>query len=219
MSCNNRLPLIALALIGVLSMPALAYAQSGSARIQVTPKQTEVYVDGYLAGVVDDFDGFAQRLRVAPGEHVIELYLDGHKTIAQTILFQPGQTYRIKHAMEPLPAGASTPARPTPKAAPATAGTQGPFDAFGRRGPAGGASPSASRDSATIAIRVQPDDATVLVDGEQWRSSGERLDIQVSPGEHRIEVQKDGYRAFSTTVRVRPGETTPLNISLTKGAE
>ena len=76
-----------------------------SARIQVTPRQTEVYVDGYLAGVVDDFDGFAQRLRVAPGEHVIELYLDGHKTIAQTILFAPGQSYRIRHAMEPLAAG------------------------------------------------------------------------------------------------------------------
>ena len=78
---------------------------TSSARIQVTPRQTEVYVDGYLAGVVDDFDGFSQRLRVAPGEHVIELYLDGHKTIAQTILFATGQSYRVRHAMEPVAAG------------------------------------------------------------------------------------------------------------------
>ena len=85
MSCNNRFPLIAIALIGVLGMPARAHAQSASARLQVTPRQTEVFVDGFLAGVVDDFDGFAQRLRVASGEHVIELYLDGHKTVRESI--------------------------------------------------------------------------------------------------------------------------------------
>src|SRR5687768_206185 len=31
-------------------------------RIQATPRETQVYVDGYFVGVVDDFDGFAQRL-------------------------------------------------------------------------------------------------------------------------------------------------------------
>ena len=191
-------------------------ADDSSARIQVTPRETEVYVDGYLAGVVDDFDGFSQRLRVPSGEHVIELYLDGHKTIAQTILFAPGQSYRIRHAMEPLASGEATPARPTPK--PGAAPQQRPpFDAFGRS-PYGGVPAEARgpRESATIAIRVQPGDASVLVDGERWQSSGDRLDIQVTPGEHRIEVQKDGYQPFTSTVRVRPGETSPVNVSLTK---
>ena len=50
------------------------YGDAGSARIQVTPRDAEVYVDGYLAGIVDDFDGFMQRLRLPPGEHEIELY-------------------------------------------------------------------------------------------------------------------------------------------------
>jgi hypothetical protein len=193
------------------------FIDGSSARIQVTPKHTEVYVDGYLAGVVDDFDGVAQRLRVAPGEHLIELYLDGHKTIAQTILFQPGQSYRIRHAMEPLAAGEAAPSRPkpNPNAPPAT---PPPFDAFGRRA---GGTPAEARNmtGAAIAIRVQPGDAMVLVDGEQWQSSGDRLDIQVSPGEHRIEVRKDGYQPFSTTIRVAPGQTSPVNISLTKSGE
>jgi hypothetical protein len=188
-----------------------------SARIQVTPRQTEVYVDGYLAGIVDDFDGFSQRLRVAPGEHVIELYLDGHKTIAQTILFAPGQSYRIRHAMEPVAAGESAPARPTPRPG-APAPQSRSFDAFGQ--PVGPASGSTAPAGSMITLRVQPGDATVLIDGERWQTSGgDRLEIQVTPGEHRIEIQKDGYQPFTTTVRIRPGETAPVNVSLTKSGD
>ena len=66
-----------------------------------------------------------------------------------------------------------------------------------------------------IAIRVQPGDAVILVDGERWQSSStDRLEIQVSPGAHRIEVQKDGYQPFTTSVNVRPGETATVNVSL-----
>src|SRR3954447_10948038 len=36
-------------------------------RVEVTPKQTEVYVDGYFAGVADDFDGVFKRLHTTPG--------------------------------------------------------------------------------------------------------------------------------------------------------
>jgi uncharacterized membrane protein len=40
--------------------------------------------------------------------------------------------------------------------------------------------------------------------------------VQLDEGEHRIEIRKDGYRSFSTTVRVRRGDTAPLNVSLTR---
>lgn len=200
------------------------YVDDSSARIQVTPRHAEVYVDGYRAGVVDDFDGFAQRLRVSPGEHVIELYLEGHKPIAEAIRFAPGESYRIRHAMEPLAPGDAEPVRPTPRpGAVAQPATQQIFDAFGRPFPGGSPVTSApaarSGEGAAIAIRVQPGDATILVDGERWQSSGDRLEIQVTAGEHRIEIQKDGYQSFSTTVRVRPGESAPINVSLTKSGE
>jgi PEGA domain len=199
-----------------------SYVEDSSARIQVTPRHAEVYVDGYRAGIVDEFDGFAQRLHVPPGEHVIELYLEGHKTISQAILFQPGESYRIRHTMEPLAAGDPDPVRPTPKPgtprAPSTA-----YDAFGRPvGPMSMPGPAESRraeEGATLAIRVQPGDATILVDGERWQGSGDRLDIQVTPGEHRIEIRKDGYQPFNTTLTVRPGESSPINVSLTKSGD
>jgi hypothetical protein len=186
------------------------------ARIQVTPRETEVYVDGYRAGIVDDFDGFAQRLRVPPGEHTIELYLDGYRLVTQNILFQPGDTYKLRHTMEPLPAGEARPARPAPKAGTTQTGVI--YDAFGRPSSNVNAAPAAG--AGVLAIRVQPPDATVLVDGETWQGSGsERLELQVTAGAHRIEVRKDGYLPFSTTVQATAGQTTPVNVSLTKGGE
>ncbi len=185
----------------------------GAARIQVTPRETEVYVDGYRAGIVDDFDGMSQRLRLPPGDHVIELYLDGYRMVTQTVMFTRGQTLRIRHTMEPLAPGEPVPPRPSP-ASPASPATQ-TYDAFGR--PMATLVAPAPSGSGAIAIRVQPGDALILVDGERWQSSSsERLEIQVSPGSHRIEVQKDGYRPFTTSVEVRPGETSTVNVSLTQ---
>lgn len=193
------------------------FAGDSAARLQVTPRQTEVYVDGYHAGIVDDFDGFAQRLRVAPGEHVIELYLDGYRSITQNVLFQPGDTYRLRHQMEPLAPGEPAPARPTPSATPALPPVN--YDAFGRPNSSAPAAP-AVQGAGVLAIRIQPTDAVVLVDGEQWQSSGAvRLELQVTAGAHRIDVRKDGYLPFTTTVQITPGQTTPINVSLTKGEQ
>jgi hypothetical protein len=38
--------------------------------------------------------------------------------------------------------------------------------------------------------------------------------VHVAEGMHHIEIRKRDYRGFSTDVQVRPGETTPLNVSL-----
>ena len=45
------------------------YDPAASIRIQATPREAQVYVDGYFVGIVDDYDGFSQRLRLVPGEH------------------------------------------------------------------------------------------------------------------------------------------------------
>ena len=197
------------------------YQLDSSARLQVTPRETEVYVDGYFVGTVDDFDGFSQRLRVPAGEHLIELYLDGHQLISQSVLFQPGETYRMRHTMQPLASGEAAPPKPTPRALPSTRVPPDPYDALGRRIPPDRQGPSApggpAQTAGTLSIRVQPADAVVLIDGERWEGSsvGARLDVQVAPGPHRVEVQKEGYQPFSTSVTVRPGDTLPLNVSLT----
>jgi hypothetical protein len=57
-----------------------------------------------------------------------------------------------------------------------------------------------------------------LIDGERWEASaGERVLVQLSEGTHRVEVRKSGYRTYSSSVRVRAGETATVNVSLTEG--
>ena len=90
------------------------YGPYSSVRLQIAPQETEVFVDGYYAGIVDDFDGFMQRLHVEPGEHTIQLYLTGHRSWEQKVYLQPGGTFRIRHTMEPLAPGDAPPARPAP---------------------------------------------------------------------------------------------------------
>ena len=77
-----------LAVIAVLG--AAAFAAETGARLEITPSHTEVYVDGLRVGIADDFDGLTQRLRVDPGEHMVELYLDGYRPVRQTIAFTAG---------------------------------------------------------------------------------------------------------------------------------
>ena len=78
------------------------------------------------------------------------------------------------------------------------------------------APPAAAQGFGSIAIRVQPLGADVLIDGERWQGpeGSAPLVVQVSEGSHRVEVRKDGYVGYSTDVEVRQGETSRLNVSL-----
>ncbi len=82
------------------------YSNEGAVRIEVDPKESrediQVYVDEGNAGVVDDFDGFFQRLYLPQGKHEIEIRLDGYKTIRLSIFVSPGKTIHIRERMEPL---------------------------------------------------------------------------------------------------------------------
>lgn len=202
--------------------PAFAGSNVGSARLQVTPKQAEVYVDGYLAGTVDDFDGFFQRLDIAPGEHELTLYLAGYETITERVLFRPGATLDIRHRMQPLAPGETSGPRPTagpPPAPPPSAGGAPPPGAHPRdrqrRFPE-----AAPPDGAygTLALRVQPADATILIDGEAWEApegDGPIL-IDLPDGPHDVEIRVDGRPPYRRTIQVRAGRTIPLNVSVSR---
>jgi PEGA domain len=198
------------------------YDYAGSARLQVRPREAEVYVDGHLVGLVDDFDGSFQRLRVAPGEHQLEIFLQGYRTYRQNILFRPGATIKIEQMLQPLGAGEQPEARPVPS--PGKEQQQPPYRREPinpeppRREPANPPSRGAeSQDYGAIAVRVQPTDAAVLVNGERWESpqAGD-LTLQLAEGSYRVEIRKDGYRPYSATIRVQRGQTTSLNVSLSR---
>ena len=245
--------------------PAYGYYGWSSARIEVKPREAQVYIDGNYVGIVDQFDGVFQRLDVPPGEHDLTLYMPGYHSYTERTLFRPGEGYHYKTDLQPLPPG--TPDDPKPQPQRRTNGNgpdqyqqpgYGPYpnqpgygpdpnqpgygrnpnqpgygnDPYGQpppppREPApygrtqpppdrGGETGMATGGLATLSLRVQPADAIVQIDGERWDSpeGGSRVIVQLAPGQHHIEVRKDGFRPYSTTITIRPGEPQSLNISL-----
>ena len=183
-----------------------------SLRLQVTPREAMVFVDGYAAGVVDDYDGVFQRLRLVPGPHEIVIYHPGLRTFRQSIYYNPGSTHTIRYSLDALLPGEAPEPQPQPRAMPAYPGVPGqpgfPVGAEAR-------SPRGA-DVGALALRVQPGDASVFVDGELWRGpqTQDRLVIQLPAGPHRVRVEKPGFQTFTVDVDVRAGETASFNVSL-----
>jgi hypothetical protein len=197
------------------------YDNRADVRLRVEPDEAEdaaVYVDGFYAGVVDDFNSVFQALPLTPGGHTVVLYLDAYRTVRHNIYLSPGSSFTLRTTMERLPPGVAseppdvapavpappagsyrtpaTPPRPTlPQPAPRTVEAAG----FG-----------------TLDLYVQPASAEVTIDGQRWVSSEMgHLVVQVPAGTHRVEIGKSGYRQFATEIEVRDGETLPVNVGLT----
>ena len=73
----------------------------------------------------------------------------------------------------------------------------------------------------TLSIQVRPPNAEIFIDGERWTTSNETgpLQVQLSPGTHRVEIRSAGRQTFTREMTIRAGETTPLNVALTQGGE
>jgi hypothetical protein len=74
---------------------------TGGLRLEVAPKTAEVFVDGYYAGVVDDFDGHFQHLNLTPGAHQIEVRAPGFQPLTFNTYIQPDHTTDYKATMGP----------------------------------------------------------------------------------------------------------------------
>jgi hypothetical protein len=229
--------------------PVVAYPYYGyeatAVRLQATPRNAEVFVDGYRAGVVDNFDGTFQRLSLPPGQHEITVYLAGFHTWSQSVQANPGTSQKFQFALEPLKPGEANEPRPVPAppqerpygqdrpmrmmppvqipggASSSSATPPGNIDVAPARVPPSPPPPPAPIDPATagsISIHVEPGGAEVFVDGQRWGSlgGGDKLVIRLAEGKHRIDVGKQGYQPFTADVDVKRGEVTPVTVSLKK---
>ena len=75
----------------------------GGVRLRVNEKDAEVYVDGYYAGIVDDFDGRWQQLRLDDGGYRIEVRKPGLTPLTFDVRVQPGRTITYRGQMTPAP--------------------------------------------------------------------------------------------------------------------
>jgi hypothetical protein len=75
----------------------------GALRLRVKPRDASVFIDGYLVGTVDDFDGWLQRVHLRAGAHHVEIQKPGYRTLAVDVRILPGQTitYRADLTKQP----------------------------------------------------------------------------------------------------------------------
>jgi hypothetical protein len=80
-----------------------AYTDEGSIRLKIRPRNSEVYVDGYFVGVVDDFDGVFQRLHIESGAHRIEVRAPGYEPLAFDVRITPDHKTTYEGELKRIP--------------------------------------------------------------------------------------------------------------------
>lgn len=68
----------------------------GELRLDVSPRHAQVFVDGYYAGVVDDFDGAFQALKLTSGAYRIDISAPGYETLTFDVRIDPGRDVRYR---------------------------------------------------------------------------------------------------------------------------
>jgi hypothetical protein len=189
--------------------------RTGAVRVMVEPRDTRVYVDGYYAGIADDFDGLFQRLNLSSGRHDLTLKLEGHRTYKLKVYVPLDQTVKIRHRMAE---GTGE------EAAEVVVGRPDDYardDERPRRPRAEDLDDEAEMDAdyvgedgGTLRLAVSPADASVYVDGDFKGQVRQVRRLRLSPGKHRVEVVRPGYRTLEREVDIRPGRATDLEIDL-----
>jgi hypothetical protein len=194
------------------------YDTRATLRLRVTPDQAAVYVDGFYAGIVDDFDSFFEGLPVTPGGHRIVLYLEGYRTVRHNLYLRAGATFTVRETLQRLPAGEkSEPPEFSPPLPPPPTGTytlpRTPPPVISPQPPP--TPDSLTVESGTLDLYVQPSGAEVRVDGQRWVSSDSgHFQVRLPAGTHRIEITRPGYRPFATTIDIPERGSVPLNVVL-----
>jgi hypothetical protein len=200
---------------------------SASVRVLVDPEKTKVYVDGYYAGVADDFDGMFQRLYLAPGRHEIALKLDGFRTHKMLVYVSPGQTLKIERDLEKgngpetfedLTGGRGSREEDAERPAYRDDDDNDVNDEFDRvpaPAPRGGDQPY-RRDGSRLRLDVSPSDASVYLDGQFQGPAGELGELILPPGSHRVEIVRPGFRTEERDVQLAPGSSRTIRVELAR---
>jgi hypothetical protein len=104
--------------------------------------------------------------------------------------------FQAQAATQPAPAPDPSPSQSSPIAAP-TQGTNG-------------ADPALS----TVEVKSSPDGADITVDEKYMGSTPSTL--KLTPGEHKVKVEKSGFKTWAKTLTVGAGTTATVNPTLDK---
>ena len=218
-------------------------SDASALRLLVEPDDARVYVDGYYAGEVDDFDGMFQRLNVAPGRHEITLKKDGYRTHRFKVFAPESGTLKLRYTMEK---GSG------PDTMEDLAGERGLYEEQHRETrrderdtydrdreredrpenrvredapvdeprheaePPAGLVTDGNAAPGLLTLTVSPADASVYVDGRFVGAARQTGELELRPGRHRVEVVRPGFRTAERDVMVETGRTQALSLDLAR---
>ena len=78
------------------------YFDVGEIRLSVSPRFADVYVDGYFAGRVDDYDGTFQALKLEGGPHHIQIVAQGFAPLDFDVRIEPGRKITYRGTLQPF---------------------------------------------------------------------------------------------------------------------
>lgn len=196
-------------------------------RLLSDPEDAQVFVDGRLVGTVGDFDDMAQRLRLPSGSHEIVVRKPGYVAHRIRLYAEAGQDIKIRHFLD-KGNGETTESigAPPPKldlristdsASPVSTGSEvaSPAEPEQPR-ERQDAEPDPDDDPATLSIQVEPDDASVYVDGRFQGTSDDVEDLDLPAGVHTVEVVRPGYRSVEMHVSLERGKDKLVRVRLEK---
>ena len=212
----------------------------GALDLDLKPGDTQIWLNGQYIGVADNFDGWPQYLWLEQGDYHFVFFYEGRKTIVREYHVLPGVVLDVEDRLEP---GESTPPQdlfPPPtvrrderlrqneekrRRAEAQSGDWRERSEAMRReqarrddeGMATGA-PGAAEDFGSLALSVEPPDASVYLDGRFLGTADDlvrlRRGLTVDAGEHQLSVVRPGYEPQDRDFAVEPGEEVRLDVRL-----
>jgi len=175
----------------------------GALDLNVKPDSAEVWVDGKFVDEAKELDGDPSYLWLQRGPHHLVIYKGGYKRFEEDVEVQVARKTELKVRLEKgdsEPPGKRT-AEPQRLERPRSAGGVSVAEAAPR-----------SRERGELRLRVQPEDATVYVDGE-FRGTGRELrTLHLSAGHHRIELVRPGFRSLEKELEVETGRSVELEL-------
>jgi hypothetical protein len=177
--------------------------ETANVRIDVEPADAQVYLDGYYAGFVDDFDGIFQRLTLHAGSHLIEIRKTGYTSLAVELNLYPGQAVTYRRTMEP--------ARGDDAAAAAIASAPG-FEEGAALPPSSIAGPPGE-----VRFDVTPKEAEIYADGFYAGLVDDFNDaqrLQLAPGRHHVALKLEGYDTTEVDLSIESGRSITYRATL-----
>jgi hypothetical protein len=220
----------------VVYYPSQVRPDMGALDLDLKPGNTQIYVNGQLIGIADDFDGWPQYLWLESGDYHFIFYRQDRQPIVREYKILSGVVIDVEDRLQrgEAPPVESLFPPPTERRderirsnaeqrarveAERAADWRQRSEAIRRHAAGEGMEDGrATGDFGSLLLAVDPSDASVYLDG-RFLGTGEditrlRRGLTVDAGEHTLSVVRPGYEGEEVEINVDAGEQVEVSVRL-----